>query len=186
MSIKSWGVSNEWSLFLDRDGVINQRIFNGYVTRVEDFHFCKGAVESIASLSNIFSQTFVVTNQQGVGKKIMTECNLKEIHTYMCDSVVRLGGRIEKVYFASNLKDELPDNRKPLPVMALMAKSEYPSVDFEKSIMVGDTDSDILFGKNLGMKTIRVLSEEPIEVEADLNVSGLEELLKIIQNEIID
>ena len=58
--------------------------------------------------------------------------------------------------------------------------------DFEKSIMVGDTDSDILFGKNLGMKTIRVLSEEPIEVEADLNVSGLEELLKIIQNEIID
>jgi phosphoglycolate phosphatase-like HAD superfamily hydrolase len=67
-----------------------------------------------------------------------------------------------------------------------MAKSEYPSVDFEKSIMVGDTDSDILFGKNLGMKTIRVLSEEPIKVEADLNVSGLEELLKIIQNEIID
>mgnify|MGYP000987199891 CR=1 FL=1 len=112
----------------------------------------------------------------------MTECNLKEIHTYMCDSVVRLGGRIEKVYFASNLKDELPDNRKPLPAMALMAKSEYPSVDFEKSIMVGDTDSDILFGKNLGMITVRVKSKEIESIEASFTIDCLADLEKIWGN----
>ena len=49
--------------------------------------------------------------------------------------------------------------------------------------MIGDTDSDILFGKNVGMFTVRIKTEEPIGLEADLTVDSLNEFLKRINNE---
>jgi D-glycero-D-manno-heptose 1,7-bisphosphate phosphatase len=60
--------------------------------------------------------------------------------------------------------------------MALEAKIDFPEIDFSKSIMVGDTDSDILFGENLGMKTARIVTKEPIGVVADMNFISLQEM----------
>ena len=71
--------------------------------------------------------------------------------------------------------------RKPNSGMALKAKEEFPEVDFSKSIMVGDTDSDILFGMNLGMKTVRIKTVEPIKVESDLTLNSLRELVEFIR-----
>lgn len=184
MSIKNWDINHTWSLFLDRDGVINERVFGGYITKVDDFHFLDGAIPAIQKLSDFFHLTFVVTNQQGIGKKLMTERNLLEIHSYMCDRIHREGGKITKCYFAPNLRNADDDMRKPGPVMAELAKMEYPEVDFKSCVMVGDTDSDILFGKNLGMKTVRILTEEPVNVEADLTVKSLKEFANKLKNEI--
>lgn len=168
-----------WTLFLDRDGVINVRKMGGYILSTEEFIFLPEAAESIAFFSNVFNHVFVVTNQQGIGKGLMTERNLSDIHAYMTESVEKLGGRISACYFAPELKNEDSAMRKPNPGMALRAKSEFPEIDFSKAIMVGDTDSDIKFGKNIGMKTVRILTEEPVGIEADLTVSGLKELMEL-------
>ncbi len=184
MSIKSWNIDPTWSLFLDRDGVINERIFGGYITEPSAFHFIEGVEEAISKLSKKFHRVLVVTNQQGIGKGLMTERNLLEIHTYMNNQIHLAGGRIDKCYFAPNLKGAEDDMRKPGPVMAELAKMEFPEIEFERSIMVGDTDTDIEFGKNLGMKTVRVRTKEPIGIEADLTVSGLPEFVKILINEV--
>ena len=184
MSIKSWDFDHTWSLFLDRDGVINKRNFDGYITDVRDFEFLPGVIEGLNTLTNYFHLTFVVTNQQGVGKGLMTERNLLEIHTYMCDQIRRDGGKITKCFFAPNLRGDSEDMRKPGPVLAELAKKEYPEVEFNRSIMIGDSDSDILFGKNLGMKTVRIKTKEPIGVEADITVSSLMKFSKMIKNEI--
>ena len=175
-----WNIDHSWSLFLDRDGVINERVFGGYITEVKDFNFIPGVLNAVALLSQEFNHTVVVTNQQGIGKGLMKESNLLEIHTYMCDQFEKNGGEISECFFASNLRGDNPDFRKPKPAMAMMAKEKYPTIDFSKSIMVGDTDSDILFGKNVGMKTVRIKTEEPIGVEADLTVNNLLELAKQI------
>ena len=181
MTIKEWNIDPTWTLFLDRDGVINKRIMGGYVTSVEEFQFNDDAEEAIAGLSKQFFRVIVVTNQQGIGKGLMTERNLIDIHTYMCDQVHLAGGTIDKCYFAPNLKGAADDMRKPGPAMAELAKMQFPEIEFEKSVMVGDTDSDILFGKNLGMKTVRIITEEKIGVEADLSVNSLSELLNLIK-----
>lgn len=177
MSIKDWGIDKTWTLFLDRDGVINERIWGGYVTDRSEFKFLPGARDAITGLNKIFGLTVVVTNQQGIGKGIMTERNLFDVHNYMCDEVYRNGGKIDKCFFAPNIKGAEEDIRKPNPDMALMAKSEYPQIDFTCSVMVGDTDTDIQFGRNLGMKTIRIKTEEPINIEADASVNSLTEFL---------
>jgi HAD superfamily hydrolase (TIGR01662 family) len=98
----------------------------------------------------------------------------------MCDQIHLVGGKIDKCYFAPNLKGAEEDLRKPKPAMAEMAKFEFPEIQFEHSVMVGDTDSDILFGKNLGMKTVRIKTTEPIRVEADLTLDRLSDLLKLL------
>lgn len=173
-----WGIDKTWTLFLDRDGVINHRKIGGYILSTEEFQFLPNVPEAIATLNKFFHRTIVVTNQQGIGKGLMTERNLFEIHSYMMDEIFKVGGKIDKCYFAPNLKGAQDDMRKPNVAMGELAKMEFPEIDFKHSVMVGDTDSDILFGKNLGMKTVRIKTIEPIGIEADLTVESLNDLIK--------
>jgi D-glycero-D-manno-heptose 1,7-bisphosphate phosphatase len=175
-----WNIDASWTLFLDRDGVINERIMSAYVTSIEEFHFLPGVTTSIAVFSEIFQYVFVVTNQQGIAKGIMTERNLSDIHAYMQSEVEKVGGRINKCYYAPGMASAKNELRKPKPGMAYLAQRQFSSIDFSKSIMIGDSDSDIVFGKNLGMKTVRVATVEPIHVEADFTVNSLEEFAKWI------
>ncbi len=169
----NWNIDASWTLFLDRDGVINQRIMGGYVQSVDQFNFIEGVPESIAKFSSMFSSIFVITNQQGIGKGIMTERNLLDIHSYMLVELKKRKGLITKCYYAPELKSDQNSTRKPGTKMGLQAQKEHPEINFSKSIMVGDTDSDILFGKNLGMKTVRIKTEEPINIEADITCLSL-------------
>lgn len=184
MSIKNWEIDPTWTLFLDRDGVINKRIFGGYVRTVEEFEFLPQVEQAITDLSKKFYLVIVVTNQQGIAKGLMSERNLLEIHNYMCDQVFLKGGKIDKCYFAPNLKGAEDDMRKPNTVMAEMAKKEFPEIDFSRSVMVGDTDTDIEFGKKLGMKTVRIKTEETIVLDADITLNSLVDFAKMINDEI--
>ena len=174
-------IDSDWTLFLDRDGVINQRNFNGYITTVENFHFTPHFLDTIPLLTKFFGKIIVVTNQQGVGKGEMSLDRLHEIHSYMQQSIQKHGGEINHVLSATNIKNTINDRRKPLPNMALEAQKLFPTIDFNKSVMIGDTNSDIQFGKNLGMKTILLKSEEKIIVKADLEIESFNELKSILQ-----
>ncbi len=181
MSIKDWQIDDSWTLFLDRDGVINEREFGGYITTKEDFKFIPGVLEALSDLASVFNRLIIVTNQQGIGKEIMTERNLLAIHDYMISKIGKAGGRIDDVFFASNVRGASDDIRKPKPDMAILAKTKYPEIDFNKSIMIGDTDSDIIFGKEIGMKTVLVRSEEHITETPDLIVDSLSEFVNKLE-----
>lgn len=155
--------NKNWTLFLDRDGVINKRIPNDYVRNIEQFQFIEGSLEAIVQLSHLFGTTVVVTNQQGVGKGLMTKNALEKVHASMIDQVKDAGGHIDQVYYCPTLAKEEPICRKPNPGMAFQAQKDFPHIDFNRSIMVGDSISDIEFGYALGMKTAYVTSKEPLK-----------------------
>ena len=153
-------IDNDWTLFLDRDGVINVRIIDGYVTKIEEFEFMPNVLEAFKIFKEKFKHIIVVTNQQGVGKGLMTVDDVDVVHGFMIREVENNGGKIDKTYFCPQLKNA-PDNyRKPNPAMAFFAKNDFPDIDFSKSIMVGDMNSDVEFGNNAGMKTIFVGDNE--------------------------
>lgn len=143
-----------WSLFLDRDGVINSRIVGGYISDWDDFDFIPGSITAIEKLSGIFGRVFVVTNQAGVGKGLMTEKQLHEVHRKFLKTIDLLDGRIDKIYYCPDKPDSNSPNRKPETGMALQAKNDFPEIDFSKSVMVGDSNSDMDFGKRLGMTRV--------------------------------
>ena len=153
-------LKNEWSLFLDRDGVINKRIMGGYVQKPEEFDFLPGSLEAIKQLSSIFKYIFIVTNQQGIGKGLMSVEDLRVVHRQMQGEVKANGGHIDRIFFCPDLATKTPNCRKPGLAMAQMAKREFPIIDFKKSYMVGDSKSDIEFGQNAEMQCAFIVSKD--------------------------
>jgi histidinol-phosphate phosphatase family protein len=153
-NLKKFHPDRSWNLFLDRDGVINTHLVDEYVTKPSDFEFIEGAPESIAEISKIFNRIVVVSNQQGIGKGLMSEDDLGKIHDKMLLGLKEKGGRIDKIYFCPDLKESKSFYRKPSIGMALLAKKDFPDIEFRRSVMVGDSVSDMLFGKRLKMTTV--------------------------------
>ncbi|MCS7296852.1 MAG: HAD family hydrolase [Bacteroidia bacterium] len=151
---------DRWTLFLDRDGVINVERVGGYVLRWADFEFLPGVEAALKVLKSIFGRIIVVTNQRGVGKGLMTHEELQAIHQQMRAHIEAAGGRIDAIYACTDAEDESPC-RKPNIGMALQAKRDFPEIDFKYSIMVGNTESDMYFGRALGMRTIWIASRKP-------------------------
>ena len=167
-------VNNDWSLFLDRDGVINVRLIDEYVRCPDEFVLCDGAKDAIHNFRQLFKYIFVFTNQQGVAKGLMSESDLRWVHDKMLHE---LNQQIDKVYACTHHRDEHCDCRKPNTKMLEWAKQDFPDLDFSKSIMVGDSVSDMVFGKRVGCTTVMVGSEGHVPVpEADYVVASLSEL----------
>ena len=184
--MKHWEIDQSWTLFLDRDGVINQRIPGDYVKTWEDFQFCEGSLDAIVQLSRLFGRTVVVTNQQGIGKGLMSLEDLDLIHTQLKEAVDERGGKIDQIYFCPDLAKSTNSCRKPNPWMAQQAQKDFPEINFFRSIMIGDSISDMEFAFRLGMKTVFIegKSEEQNEsqlLSVDLRLETLNAFLPYCQ-----
>ncbi len=147
-------IDNTWTLFLDRDGVINKRLIDDYIKKWEAFEFLPGVLNAIAVFSKIFGRIIIVTNQQGVGRGWMNEEALITIHQKMIAAIEKAGGRVDAIYYCTDLKDKPGNCRKPSVEMFERAKNDFPEIVASKSIMAGDSQSDMDFGKNAGMFTV--------------------------------
>jgi histidinol-phosphate phosphatase family protein len=143
------------TLFLDRDGVINRHRPNDYVKCWEEFEFLPDILETLAKWSRQVRHIFIITNQRGVGKGLMSENDLKKIHLNMLDEINRHGGRIDKIYYCTAISDD-DINRKPNTGLAIQAKQDFPDINFGKSVMIGDSECDRFFAKNAGMEAILI------------------------------
>ena len=153
-----------WTLFLDRDGVINHEKHQDYIHTWEEFRFYDQVMEAMNIFRRKFHRIIIVTNQRGIGKGITKIENLEEIHTNMKLEIEKAGGGIDAIYFCGDIADDHP-NRKPNPGMGLKALEEFPDIDLKKSVMVGNTLSDMEFGRNLGVYTVFLPTTRP---EVDL------------------
>lgn len=142
-----------WTLFLDRDGVINDEIVGSYVTNWEEFVFSDGALEALQVLAARFGTIVVVTNQRGVGRGIMAMDDLRNINVRTYEAVKAAGGRIDKIYACTAVADT-DHNRKPNVGMAMQAREDFPAIDFRRSVIVGNSISDMEFGKRVAMRTV--------------------------------
>jgi histidinol-phosphate phosphatase family protein len=181
MTLKDLNIDRSWTLFLDRDGVINEKLDNDYVKRWEEFRFLEGSLEAVAALSRLFGKIVVVTNQQGIGKWLYTSEALEEIHRRMVEAIVAQGGRIDRVYFSPYLDAEKHPSRKPATGMALQAKMDFPEIEFKKSVMVGDSMSDMKFGKAAGMQTAFISPLPRKDEHIDFNFASLLQFSQALQ-----
>ena len=139
-------------LFLDRDGILNKHLPGDYVRNWSMWEWLPGVLEAMPALAKRFKRIFIVTNQQGVGKGLMTEADLEDVHRHMLADIEAAGGRIDRVYVCTALESEKSPNRKPEIGMALQAQRDFPEVDFHRSVMVGDSKSDELFAQRSRMR----------------------------------
>ena len=144
------------TLFLDRDGVINKKLEGRYVRSWQEFEFMPNSLLAIKKLSKRCKKIIVVTNQQGIGKGIMTTDDLSLLHQKMQEEIAQNGGKIDEIYFCPHLEKENCKCRKPGIGMIEKAMYDFPSIDVQNSFLIGDSVSDIAAGERAGIESIKV------------------------------
>lgn len=145
-----------WTVFVDRDGVINRRIAGDYVRSVDQLELLPGAINALARLSQAAAHVVVVTNQAGIGKGLFTEDALGQINQVIIDGVENAGGQLDAIFHCPHVPTDGCRCRKPGPGLAEQAWSRFPDIDRERSVMIGDSAGDVRFGADLGMVTVLV------------------------------
>jgi D-glycero-alpha-D-manno-heptose 1-phosphate guanylyltransferase len=153
-------IDESWTLFLDRDGVINYEKKDDYIRNWNEFKFYEEAKAAIKIFSKRFGRIIVVSNQRGIGRELMTEDDVLDIHKNMQAEIEASGGRVDGIYFCTATDSKNP-YRKPNPGMAFNAKRDFPEIDLGKSIIAGNKPSDMLFGKNAAMYSVFIASTHP-------------------------
>jgi D-glycero-D-manno-heptose 1,7-bisphosphate phosphatase len=145
-----------WTLFLDRDGVLNRKIENGYVLNCSMLDVLPGTSTAVEILGGIFGAIVVVTNQRGVARGLMSHADLEAVHQCLKTELGTGSRHIKSILACTHDVNDQCNCRKPKPGLALQAQALFPEIDFARSVMVGDSQSDMEFGASLGMKLVRI------------------------------
>ena len=147
------------TLFLDRDGVINRWLPGDYVKDWSQFAFLPGIRECLQRWALKYPRIVLVTNQRGVGRGLMTDESLADIHARMMEEILLTGGRIDLLLVCTSADDQDP-RRKPNTGMFQEACALFPAIHPKRSVMVGDSEKDALFAARCGMDFILLSPEE--------------------------
>ena len=146
------------TIFLDRDGVINQNPPNkGYVRKWEEFTFIPNSRKAIRELTESGYRIIVITNQAGIGRGLYSEEDVRDIHSRMIAEIEKTGGRIDAVYYCPHHPDAGCECRKPKPGMLMRAAREH-NIDLSTAYFIGDFPTDIEAGQRAGVTTFLVLT----------------------------
>lgn len=144
------------TLLLDRDGTINVRRPNDYVKTWQEFQFRPEFLRWASLLGHTFRRVFIVTNQRGIGRGVMTEEALHDIHGRMCKILsTDYGLHVDDIFYATGVDDTDP-RRKPQTGMWQALLEAYPDVQAERTVMIGDGDVDEAFARNCHLAFVRV------------------------------
>ena len=178
------------TVFLDRDGVINEKAPEGeYICSAAELHVLPGVPQAIARLNQAGLRTVVVSNQRGIAKGLYTVADVEAIHRAMRETLARDGARLDAIFICPHDKEEC-QCRKPLPGMFQQAVEAFPEIKAVESVMIGDALTDIEFGRRLGMPTILIEGaaerHKPDLAEAirlaDWRVSSLSQAVDLLLN----
>ena len=171
------------AVFFDRDGVVNVSPGDGYVLRWEDFHFAPGVIEALALCRERGYATILVTSQQGVGKGLMTQSDLDDLHTRMQTKLAQHAAAFDGIYFCTHLAGTCTC-RKPSAEMIFRACDEH-GIDLSRSWLVGDHDRDIQMAINAGVpRTVRILSHHEPKVNADFTLAETTDLIALLREQL--
>lgn len=161
-------------VFLDRDDTINDDI--GHCSRPEDISLFPGVSKSLKMLNDSGFLTVMVTNQSVIGRGMLDEAGLERIHEKMKKDLLENGGGIiDDIFYCPHHPDDGCDCRKPKPMLGLKAIEKY-NIDVEQSFMIGDSDRDVEFGRNIGVTPIRITRDYDFNMAVDEIVSKKQQL----------
>jgi len=148
--------SNLSTVFLDRDGVLNEKMPEGsYVTSPAGFHILPGIPGAIARLNQAGLRVVVVTNQRGIALGLYSSADVDAIHSALQQALISHGAHIDAFFLCPHDKSQC-NCRKPLPGLFEQATAQFPTITAASSVMIGDSLVDIEFARRLGMTAILI------------------------------
>ena len=171
------------AVFLDRDGTLN--VERSYLTRPEDLCLIVGAAEAVARLNDAGYPVVIITNQSAIARNLLSERVLGDIHCRLREKLLLSGASLDAIYYCPHHPDFRPQStpsecgcRKPQPGLILQAARDL-GLDLARSVMVGDSLSDLQAGWNAGCQSALVLTGhgEETRLKADANLKERVDLI---------
>jgi D-glycero-D-manno-heptose 1,7-bisphosphate phosphatase len=136
------------TIFLDRDGVINQE--KNYLYKIGDFIFIDGIFDACKYFHNLGFRIIIITNQSGIQRGYFTETDYLNLTHWMLDEFKKNNIEILDVFHCPHGPNSLCECRKPMSGMFIKAKEKY-NINMNKSWAIGDKEDDIIAAKNAGI-----------------------------------
>ena len=141
------------AIFIDRDGVINERIADGYVTAWDEFRFLPGITQALAEISRLRLPMIVVSNQAGVRRRLIRPSALGDLTGRFVGALAREGARIDAVYYCPHAPEDGCRCRKPRPGLLLEAARDW-RLDLGRSALIGDSARDLEAARAAGCRSV--------------------------------
>jgi len=167
------------AIILDRDGIIIKCMpKHAYVTQMSEVEYL---VENIAVFKKIKKEIpiFIVTNQQGVGKGLMSSKNLDIINNNILQHLEKCNIKILKIYTCTHLESDNCNCRKPKPGMLLRIAKEF-GIDLSESLFIGDSETDVICANSVKSKSV-YFGINKIDCSSIFKAGNSIELLKILE-----
>ena len=167
--------------FLDRDGVINLNAPDGgYVRTTAQFHLVPGIADFLTALKKMRYEFIVITNQQGIGKGLMTDADLGSIHAVMRDLLRAQEIEFEDIYYCPHLANANCLCRKPAPGMLHRAALDH-SIELSRAIFVGDSVTDVQAGQAANVRTF-LLNTRKQKIAEQFGAEVVTDFAQILQS----
>lgn len=163
------------AIFLDRDGTIIEDAH--YARDPEKVVFIPGAMDALLELRKKGFSLFVVSNQAGVGRGIITDQQFKDVHARFAKELEAKNVKIDAYFYCFHHPDDPCHCRKPKTGMVPKSFEGRP-IDFSKSYVVGDRDSDLELGRRLGSKPVLVLTGKGQKTAEELEAAKVNGFIK--------
>ena len=168
------------AIFLDRDGTINDNK-EGYAHKTEEFEFLPGVIEGLKKLSRTDYFLIIITNQSGIGRGMYRHDDFQKLSKWLLSKLKKDGIKISKIYHCPHQPNDNCDCRKPGIGLFLRAVQDF-GISLNKSWLVGDSDSDVIAGREANIKTIKIgkKMDNALELEPNYYAKNFKETVDII------
>ena len=149
-------------IFFDRDGTLNTEV--DFLSRPEELQLIPHAAQAIREANEFGVRVFIITNQSGVARGLLTEADLAAVHKRLLTLLAREGARVDAVYYCPHHPDYGTPRyrkdcscRKPKTGMLRRGAKEF-GVRLRDSFVIGDRSIDMQAGRAAGCGTALVLT----------------------------
>ena len=149
------------AIFLDRDGILNKNR-NDYVKNIDELEINPNIGNFVKKLNENGFLIIVVTNQSAINRGLTTHENVEKIHSEIQSFLNNFGTKVDRFYYCPHTPSENCECRKPKSGLLKKAINDF-SIDPYNSWMIGDNDSDIISGRSVGCKTIKILNPSDLD-----------------------
>lgn len=158
---------------LDRDGVINRESAE-FIKTADEWLPLPGSLEAIAALSRAGFTVVVATNQSGVGRGLISQTALEQIHHRMVQGIEQAGGQLAGIFFCPHRPEDHCSCRKPKPGLLQQIEAQF-GCSLKGRPVIGDSARDLQAAEAIGARAMLVRTGNGIETERNIRSdSGVE------------
>ncbi len=169
--------------FLDKDGTLVDN--ENYPKEIPSDNLLSNEVlDGLKFLQEKKYKLFILSNQPWIAKKRLTSEKVENIFKSLIKKLKDHGINITEYKYCPHQSSDNCDCKKPKTKLALELTKTY-NISLQDSIFIGDMDSDIICGKNLGITSVLVKTgcgkDYNSNIKPDFIIKNLNDIIKIIK-----